>query len=354
MAKIHETKTGYKTQAYIGTLPNGHRVYKWLHAPTKAELNLIVAYEKVEFEKNNALSHPEIITLEEACKRYIKSKTAILSPSTLRMYEKADKLYFSDIRKIPLSNITQELVQTSINKLAKNKKAPKTVYNAHGFLSAVLKEYAPNLILNTKLPQKEKKEIQVPTHEQVKSLIDKSKDTYLEPVVLLAAYAGLRRSELCALNQEDFSPPNTPNPTVYVNKALVRNSNHEWVLKTTKTYSSTRTVPIPKAIFNRLLETLPSDGQIITHTPDSITRSFSDLVKSLNLKMRLHDLRHYYASVMLSLNIPDKYAISLMGHSTDNMLKAVYQHQMADKRAEVINDLTSFFDKEYNEKNVGD
>ena len=41
------------------------------------------------------------------------------------------------------------------------------------------------------------------------------------------------------------------------------------------------------------------------------------------------------ASVMLRLNVPDKYAMERMGHSTNNMLKNVYQHTMNDKAVAV-------------------
>ena len=348
MAKYIKTKTGYKTQAYIGKYPDGKRAYKRLEARTKTELDLLVATCRAEFEKgNNILASPEMMTLEEAFKRYVQSKTAILSPSTLRIYEQCGRLYFNNIQHLPLSEITPEIIQIAINDLA-SKRAPKTVRNAHGFLSAVLKEYAPHIVLNTKLPQKIKAEIEVPSHDQIKALIDASKNTFVEPIILLAAYGGLRRSEICALNRKDiFLPTDSDNPVVLVNKALVRNSAHQWVLKTTKTYSSTRSVPIPIHVYHRLVEVLPEVGKITPHNPDTITNAFQRMVQSLGFSMRLHDLRHYYASVMLALNIPNKYAISLMGHSTDNMLKTVYQHLMEDKKTEAVNDLISFFNSKY-------
>ena len=38
---------------------------------------------------------------------------------------------------------------------------------------------------------------------------------------------------------------------------------------------------------------------------------------------------------MLALEVPDKYAMELMGHSTNNMLKTVYQHIFEDKQNQV-------------------
>ena len=67
----------------------------------------------------------------------------------------------------------------------------------------------------------------------------------------------------------------------------------------------------------------------------SISKEFIDTRNALGLKCRFHDLRHYNASIMLALNVPDKYAMERMGYSTPATLKKVYQHTMTGKRAEV-------------------
>ncbi|MEG1844557.1 MAG: site-specific integrase, partial [Clostridia bacterium] len=62
----------------------------------------------------------------------------------------------------------------------------------------------------------------------------------------------------------------------------------------------------------------------------------------LGFKMRFHDLRHYNASVMQALGVPDKYAMERLGQATPNMLKTVYQHVMRDKRTEVSDTLNEY------------
>ena len=69
--------------------------------------------------------------------------------------------------------------------------------------------------------------------------------------------------------------------------------------------------------------------------PDTISKTFIDLRNSLGLTCRFHDLRHYNASIMLALNVPDKYAMDRMGYATSSTLKKVYQHVMRDKQKEV-------------------
>lgn len=59
------------------------------------------------------------------------------------------------------------------------------------------------------------------------------------------------------------------------------------------------------------------------------------LCASQDITCRFHDLRHYNASLMLALSVPDKYAMERLGQATPGMIKAVYQHIMSDKREEV-------------------
>jgi len=54
---------------------------------------------------------------------------------------------------------------------------------------------------------------------------------------------------------------------------------------------------------------------------------------------------------MLSLNIPDKYAMERMGHATNNMLKTVYQHTMQKKENSVDASLNHYFSTAY-KKNI--
>ena len=50
---------------------------------------------------------------------------------------------------------------------------------------------------------------------------------------------------------------------------------------------------------------------------------------------------------MLRLNVPDKYAMERTGHSTNNMLKNVYQHTMDDKAVAVADAVDGFFESEF-------
>ena len=87
-----------------------------------------------------------------------------------------------------------------------------------------------------------------------------------------------------------------------------------------------------------------TDGHVIHLSGQAMYKRFSRLCESTGLPhYRFHDLRHANASVMLALNVPDKYAMERMGHATNNMLKNVYQHTMKDKQDEVADLVDKYF-----------
>ena len=81
------------------------------------------------------------ITLDEAMERYIKSKS-MLSPATIRGYESMRRIYFGSIKTTKLRDLTQEKIQAEISTIAKTH-SPKSVRNAHGFISAVISMFVP-------------------------------------------------------------------------------------------------------------------------------------------------------------------------------------------------------------------
>lgn len=278
------------------------------------------------------------LTVGEAIDRYIESKDAVLSPSTIRGYKSLRGGVLRELCDVRLPALTQEMVQRFVNKIAKDH-TPKTVKNAHGLLSAALSLYRPEMVLRTTLPQKEKKEIQIPTMEEIQFLSEKVKGTRFELPFLLAAWMGLRTSEIRGLTWDCVE-----GDTLHVKQALVSAPDNKQVLKSTKTYSGNRKIRIPPYIMG-LIEKQPKTGEyIVTYKRNSLYSRLNRLCEKYGLPhYRFHDLRHVQASVMLLLNVPDKYAMERMGHASANMLKNVYQHTIRSKSEEVADQVDSYF-----------
>ena len=272
---------------------------------------------------------PDDLTVGEAIDRYIASKDGVLSPSTVRGYKGIRKNNLQTIMHAKLSTLTPEAVQMAINDDAK-KLSPKSVRNAHGLLSAALSMYAPDLRLDTTLPQKVRHEIGIPTEAEVAAILEEARGTEMELPLLLAIWMGLRRSEIQGLTWDDIS-----GNILHVRSAIVRGENGP-VEKTTKSFSGDRRLRLPAYILDVLARTPHRGDYVVNLSGQSMYDRFSRMCKRLGLPhYRFHDLRHLNASIMLAAGIPNKYAQDRMGHATDNMLKSVYQHIIVSTREEV-------------------
>ena len=82
--------------------------------------------------------------------------------------------------------------------------------------------------------------------------------------------------------------------------------------------------------------------------PSQVTNYFITLTRQIGIShIRFHDLRHYYASMLLANNVPDKYAMKRMGHATNAMLKGVYQHIIIQKEQEISNTINHYFSEHF-------
>ena len=159
--------------------------------------------------------------------------------------------------------------------------------------------------------------------------------------ILLASCMGLRRGEICALTKRDID---MENKLLNVSKSMVLTDDKQWIVKQPKTYSGNRVLPIPDLVYSFLENYNIDSDNLFNITPNALSDRFFRLVKRCGITpFTFHALRHYYASVMMTLNIPNKYAMQMMGHASDNMLKNVYQHTMLDKKKEVEQAVTQFF-----------
>lgn len=133
----------------------------------------------------------------------------------------------------------------------------------------------------------------------------------------------MRRSEICALTPEDIE-----GDIVHITKAMVQNERHEWVLKTTKTTESTRDIIIPQDLADKIKK----QGYAYKGEPNSITMYLTKIEKRLGLNhFSLHKLRHYFASQMAALGVPDADIMKLGGWQSDHVMKSIYRHSMMEK-----------------------
>lgn len=281
------------------------------------------------------------MTLKEAFDAYINARENVLSPSTVHYYHKMRDTYLKPLMEMKLSALTEENIQAALNAESRAH-SPKTVRNINGSLSAVLRAYRPEFVYSVKLPQKKKPEIYIPTSEEIKKLLEYFKDTEMEIPFMLAVFLGLHQSEIVGLKWKNVSEDCK---TVKIDSAIVKGDDNKLFEKAPKSTAGNRTVSVPDELAEKMQKAERRTEYVTQLNASMMYHRFLNAQKKLNIKhFRFHDLRHYNASVMLSLNVPNKYAQARMGHATDNMLKNVYQHLMSEKEKEVNDNVNKYFD----------
>ena len=341
MPKAKKLPSGnWRVRVFTHTDSEGKSHYKSFTAPSKKEAEYLASQFYVD---KTQVQNCSDMTLRQAFERMLEVNENILSPSTIRGYSTHLRCHVQSIMGIKLSKLTNDIIQEALSKESE-RLAPKTIRNISGCLSVVLRRYAPSFKYDVKLPQKKKAKIYIPTEEEVKRLIEYVKDTPSYIPILLATCYGFRRSEICGLK---WSHVDFDRKTITIECAKVIDKYNKPVEKDPKSYAGYRTLPLS----DFLCEVLKAEKEksttenITTLSGSAIYNRFKRVLKKLGIPhFRFHDLRHYNASLMLAMGIPNKYAQARIGHATDNMLKNVYQHIMADKQTETNNIMSDYFD----------
>jgi integrase len=170
----------------------------------------------------------------------------------------------------------------------------------------------------------------VATTDQVWALHD-AMPPQLRAAVLLAAFAGLRASETCGLRVADVDFLRRPiNPAV------------QYPADELKTETSRMPVPIPASMVLALsahVLDLPSatvltderGGQLGPWMLDRAFRAARGKVAGLPDGFRYHDLRHYFASLLIASGCDVKTVQARLRHKSATTTLNVYGHLWPDK-----------------------
>ena len=257
-------------------------------------------------------------TLAQVCEDFIAEREKTLSPSTLRSYR-------GIVKKITERNpaIMQKkviaLTDMDILNIVRPLRTVKTKRNYLNFL-----QVAAGRKFNVNFSGKAPREIAVPTDLEVMGLLAIFGGTEMEVPVMLGAFGGLRRSEICALTMQDID-----GDYVHITKAMVKAPDRSWIIKSPKNTKSNRRVLLPHFVIERIHK----QGYVTHLLPCNISDRFwkTQLRLGIERPYCFHSLRHYSASYLHSIGIPDAYIMERGGWSTPHVMQKVYRHALADK-----------------------
>lgn len=294
---------------------------------------------------------PENLTLREAIDKYIDSCDNLLSPTTIQNYRKIQRNSFSMLMDVRIGSITTEILKEAVNKESKRPSrksskhirpvSAKTVIDAYGFISAVLRQFRPELNTSVKLPAKISKIKEILEPDIIFSIIQ-NEPTEFKLAVSLAMWLSFTKSEIRGLKRDSIH-----NGHLQIDQVIVDVDNRPLEKKQAKTFSRTRKHKIPTYI-QSLIDQLPPDQEyLVPLSGHQLYKRWVKLLKRNNLPhMTFHDLRHVNASVMALLQIPDKYAMERGGWKTDSTMKGVYTHTFSKARKDVDETIDSYFESQ--------
>lgn len=287
--------------------------------------------------------------------------------STKMLYESYLKVNLKDMQNIIAKKITKRDVETLVLKLRNAQLSNKTINGIVTFVQAVLNYGVENGFIKEnpvlkfrKLPQVKPKihflnEVQIPIFIELAKLHTPTYYTFF----YTALFTGMRRGELLGLEWSDIDFKKakiTINKQIYKGVKQATKTNKERVidipenlLKVLKQHRNTNTV-LSKLVFHN------KEGKPI-HPYNMEHAYFHPLIKKCNEildeenkieKLRFHDLRHTYATYLLSKGIPVKYVQEQLGHSTARMTLDTYASVMPSVKFGALDLLTQL---EQNNKN---
>lgn len=192
--------------------------------------------------------------------------------------------------------------------------------------------------LKVTLPQKQNVQLYCPNDNNVQKLLKYIEGTELELAVLLAAFGPLRRGEISALMDTDIS-----GNYITVQHSIVKGVDGGWYTKTPKTTKSTRTIEFPDFVIEKLKG---RKGKLIHMNPDTITHRFCEVRQKLDIpRFRFHDLRHYSASIMHAIGVPDQYILQRGGWTDSGVMREVYRNVIDMEAAKQNKKINKHFSK---------
>lgn len=297
-------------------------------------------------------------TTGEYLARWLIGAKGRLRPSTYAECVRHVESYFVPaIGTIPLSRLTALDMERAMAGLLARGYSPATVHHARSTVRRALHDaqrdglLLRNVAALARPPRAERREMRPMTSIEVRALLDATADDPMGPIFALAVSSGLRLGELLGLYWSDVG-----DGALTVRRSLARAEGGGWALAEPKTARSRRTVMLPHVAVDGLqrqqeqqeaarqaVGTAWQDraGLIFTDAvgrhlqPSAVSHAFRLAADRLGLaSVRLHDLRHTAATLMLGAGVSLKVVSETLGHSSIGITADVYAHVTPKLRRE--------------------
>lgn len=272
-------------------------------------------------------------------------------------------IYLEELKPLTLQNFYEEKLKNG--RLTRNGTlSQRTVLAMHRIIRSALEQAVKwqlvvrNVADAVEPPKAKKYEAKYLTDKQTEELIKVAKGSDIYIPIMIAIYTGARRGEILGLN---WSNVNLEKGYIKIVDSLCA-IQKGLIIKEPKTKSGIRTIAISSELIkilkqhkitqmkNKLLfGNLYQDNNMVCcykdghlYNPKRFSTKFRELLEHNNFPIiRLHDLRHSHASLLVKLGVQPKEISQRLGHSNIGITMDLYSHLYEETDREVAN----MFDK---------
>ncbi len=368
---IYPRKDGRWAAAVITGYKNGKLQRKNYYGKTRAE---------VAKKLNDALNKQEhglpLVGETQTVKQFLLEwvensvKPATRLSTFISYNQQVEQHIIPEIGHIKLAKLSPQDVQRMIkNLMAKNRQSKKkddnerllsnrTVSYCVTVLRMALKKaeafglVSRNVAKLVEPPRIERKEITPMDVDEAQKFLKLLEGDRLEALFRVGLALGLRRGEALALK---WSNIDFEGATLRVSGSLQR-LNHDLLILPPKTKKSARQMSIPKSLLpilrehrtrqleERLKAKYWQDHDLVFCTtlgtpiePRNVRRKLDALMKDSGMRyFRLHDMRHFFASLLLAQGVELKVVSELLGHASIQITADTYAHLLPKIKEQAI------------------
>ena len=329
---------------YVIDFYDTHGKRRWITMPkgsTKKKAHDKLREIEDQLKRGIYMPDKRITTFKEVARDWIEYKRINLRPSTWSVYEGHTRNHFNDLDTIRINRVsTAKIEQFIVDRQTEGMKINtlrKIIVTLNQIMAYAVRhgytEYNP--VRDAERPRgqgnEEKPSSRVLTPIEINNLLEAEKNQEYKTMFMLAIMSGARQGELIGLKWSDVDWKNNRiaikrtfnNQNWYKPKSKASNRNINLGPSMMMTLKRWR-LACPSSDLNMIF---PNEaGRPINHN-NMVNRHFEPALKKAGIdRIRFHDLRHTYASILIEQGENITYIQSQLGHSSPSVTLNVYAH----------------------------
>ena len=317
--------------------------------------------EAITNRERGSLLSPDSTTVGELLDAWLKTKAGEITSNSFNDYGVTIRLHLKpDLGAIKLQALSAAKLNAQYIEWRERGKSEHVIRGAHLRLSQAL-DYAvaTKLLLHNpcksvKPPRVSRPKFDHWTPVEAAQFLKFAKGDYLYPLWELLLREGMRRGEALGLRWGDIK---FDRGTAHIVQTVIpdkTNRGAAMIQNRTKTAAGSRTVRLSsetiaalkehrrKQVASQLAALDWNDLDLVLATPngmpinpDNVDRSFGSIIRTAGLKrIKVHELRHTSATLLLLAGIPAKVVSEKLGHASIAITLDTYSHVLPDMQDE--------------------